>query len=335
MIAFRNCGKSTIISRGLPLHAFVQPKATNVYWPGLLGVDTRLLLACETIGRGKEHLGYIQGVLETNIRLRALWPHVFWKCPQREAKTWNNEEFILPRTYPRAEPSMKCVGVSAATAGMHPDGKIEDDPIAEDAANSPVVMEKARHWHRSSRALINHPGAREWTLGTFWAVEDLYQTEHMQDPSVQVLMKALIEDGQIQWPERYVHTDAEARAWFAEHRDDILNGALMPNGLKWDHKISVEHLQRESGHYFPLFYLNDPTHSALTDFQPHDLRHYVQDGERITFPPDARDAILAAEAEVRLPSAPVSVPGTPLNWSGRQDDERMQFRKEHVRWRRA
>ncbi len=327
LVAFRNCGKSTIISRGLPLHAFVQPKERNLYWPGLLGVDTRLLLACETIGRGKEHLGFIQSVLETNQRLRALWPHVFWKCPQREAKTWNNEEFILPRTHPRAEPSMKCVGVNAATAGMHPDGKIEDDPIAEAAANSPIIMETAKNWHRTSRALINHPGAREWTLGTYWAVEDLYQTEHEQDPSVAVQKKALIEEGEIQWPERYVFTDAEAREWNGTHRDRILVGEAFE-------KVSVEQLQRESGSYFALFYLNDPTHSDLTDFQPRDLRHYRLEGDRLIFDDDPRDALLAAQAAVPAPSPPPAVQGTPLKW-GYDLDERMQRRREHVRWRRA
>jgi hypothetical protein len=327
---FRGGGKSVTISQGLPTHAFIQPKERNIYWPGKLGVDTRLLLACETIERGKDHLSVIRRTLETNPRLRALWPHVFWKCPEREADLWNNEEFVLPRVYEKArsEPSMRAVGISAATAGMHPDGKIEDDIIAEKAANSPIVMETARNWHRSSRSLINHPGSREWALGTFWAVEDVYQTEHMQDPTVCYRSKALIEEGEIQWPERYVHTDAEARAWYTEHKDAILMGRMAE-------KISVEQLQREHGVYFPLFYLNDPTHSALTDFQPHDVRHYTVDGERITFPEDSRDALLAAEAEVSLPSAPAPVVGRPIQWTGRQEDERMQFRKEHVRWRRA
>lgn len=327
---FRGGGKSTIISQGLPLHCFVQPKERNLYWPGKLGVDTRLLLACETIERGKDHLSVIRRTLETNQRLRALWPHVYWNCPEREADLWNNEEFVLPRVYEKArsEPSMRAVGTTAATAGMHPDGILKDDIIAEKAANSPVVMETTRNWHRSSRSLINHPGSREWTLGTFWAVEDVYQTEHMQDPTVCYRSKALIEEGVIQWPERYVHTDAEARAWYAEHKTQILHGQMAE-------KISVEQLQREHGVYFPLFYLNDPTNAALTDFQPHDLRHYTLDGETITFPPDARDEILAAQAVVSLPSAPPPVPGRPLTFSGRTDDERMQFRKDHIRWRRA
>lgn len=328
LIAFRGCGKSTIISQGTPLHAFVQPKQSNVYWPGLLGVDTRLLLACETIGRGKDHLSIIRSTLEHNPRLRSLWPHVAWVNPDRDAKTWNNEEFILPRTQHRAEPSMRCVGVNAATAGMHPDGKIEDDPIAEAAANSPVVMETARAWHRTSRSLINHPGSREWTLGTLWAVEDLYQTEHMQDPSVEVRRKALIEDGEIQWPERYVFTDVEARDWNGTYRDEILRGEVRE-------KVSIEQLQREAGTYFPLFYLNDPTNASLTDFQPHDLRRYTITGTQVDFPDDPRDTLLAAQAAVVLPSAAESVAGRPLQWMGRDQEERMQFRREHVQWRRA
>ena len=328
VVAFRGCGKSLIISQGTPLHAFVQPREANVYWPGLLGVDTRLLLACETIGRGKDHLSIIRATLEHNPRLRSLWPHVAWVHTERDAKTWNNEEFVLPRTHYRAEPSLRCVGVNAATAGMHPDGKIEDDPIAEAAANSPVIMETAKAWHRASRSLINHPGSREWTLGTFWAVEDLYQTEHMQDPSVEMRQKALIEEGEIQWPERYVFTDPEAREWNGAQREAILAGTA-------HEKVSIEQLQREAGTYFPLFYLNDPTNAALTDFQPQDLRHYTVTGTAIDFPDDPRDALLAAQAAVVLPSGPASVPGRPLQWTGRDAEERMQFRREHVQWRRA
>lgn len=328
---FRGGGKSTIISQGLPIHCFIQPKERNLYWPGKLGVDTRLLLACETITRGRDHLAALRMILESNRRLRALWPHVVWPNPDRDARVWNNEEFVLPRVYEqsRAEPSMRCVGTDAATAGMHPDGKIEDDIIAEKAANSPIVMETTRNWHRSSRSLINHPGAREWSLGTFWAVEDVYQTEHMQDPSVHVRTKALVEDGVIQWPERYVFTDAEAHAWYAEHETEILQGTVAT-------KVSIEQLQREHGVFFPLFYLNDPTNAALTDFQPQDLRHFRQEGEMIVLDDDPRDVLLRERGFVAEAPPLVDRRGAPIQWTGQKDDDpRMEHRREYLRWRRA
>jgi hypothetical protein len=331
LIAFRGGGKSTLVSRGLPLHCFIQPKAANKYFPGTWGVDTSLLLACETIKRGKDHMGVVKMALESNALLRALWPHVVWNNPGKDAKRWNNEEFILPRIdqKDRADPSMRAVGVDAATAGMHPDGKIEDDPIAENAANSPTVMETAKGWHRASRSLINHPGAREWSLGTLWAVDDLWQTEHMQDPSVHVLSKALIEDGAITWPERYVFTDAEARAWNRTHAAAIQDGTCFE-------KISIEQLQREHGAYFPLFYLNSPADASLTDFAAADLRTYTQLGNAIDFRDDPRDALLAArEAPVATPPPPPI--GAPLFGPRRdgRDDLRTQHRGEVVRWRRA
>lgn len=278
----RGHGKTSVGGHGLPLHCFIQPLEANCYFPGTRGVETRLLLACETERRAKDHVRIVRTVLEGNRLFRAFWPHVVWEKPNTQAKVWNDAEFILPRgqhEYP--DPSLRGVGCGAAMAGSHPSALIKDDIIAEAAANSPVIMAWSVDWHRASRAFINEAMCLEWIFGTLWNMDDLYQTEVMPDPTVEVSRRAVVEHGMCIWPERFCLTDHDAEAWNATHPE-----------LQW--KKSVEQLQRESGVYFPLFYLNEPCDPTLTDFQPDQLRTYTVDGETIGYPADPRDATVQA-----------------------------------------
>ena len=62
------------------------------------------------------------------------------------------------------------------------------------------------------RALLKDPGLAgkvvlEWTIGTRWAVSDLYEDELLQDPTVESRVLSMVEDGVCVWPERFCLTD--------------------------------------------------------------------------------------------------------------------------------
>jgi len=275
----REHAKTTIVSHGLPLHIFIQPEEANGYWPGVPGSDMRIVLACETEQRATDHLRVLQTTLETNPLVRALWPHICWDNPRAQSKKWNDREMIIRRAHEFPDPSIRAIGVGGAITGAHPTILIKDDLIALEAANSPTVMQTAIQWHVASRALINDDRCLEFLIGTRWAVHDLYSHITKTDPSVDVLVRSVLEDDIPIYPEKFS-------------------------------LAKVAQLRAEFGVMYPLLYLNRATDAALTDFVMDDVRTYVRaaGSAEIAFPDDARDEALATAYGPQVPDlAPYGV----------------------------
>jgi hypothetical protein len=189
-----------------------------------------------------------------------------WENPRREAPKWNDAEMIIRRDVEFPDPSIRAVGVEAATTGAHPNVLVKDDLTTEAAANSPLVMQQAIDWHVNSRALLSNPDTDlEWITCTRWAVADLPEYVMTNDPSVEVNMRwrSIVEDSQVIYPENFGNPG------------------------------TIERLQREFGVRFPLLYMNNATDAALVDFSAADLRYYDIVGENVTFAEDDRDAELS------------------------------------------
>jgi hypothetical protein len=274
----REHAKTTIVSHALPLHILIQPADGNRYFPGEPGTDQRIILACETEKRACDHVRVVRTQLESNALLRALWPAVCWERPAKDAKVWNNKEFITPRAREYPDPSLRAIGVDGAITGAHPTALLKDDLISLDAANSPLVMQTAVDWHIASRALINAPKTLEFIIGTRWAVSDLYQFILDTDPTVQSLIRAIVEDGRTIYPEAFSTVRTPGCALV----DDLL---------------------KQFGVLFPLLYMNSAANPALTDFDPALLRTFTVVDGRITFEEDERDALLVERVQ-----APATLP---------------------------
>ena len=285
VVAFAGSGKSTIVSRSQPIHMFVQPKDANLYFPGKPGNETRIILCCENETRASDHLRVVASALESNDKLRALWPHVVWENPRQQSKKWNDTELIIRRDQSRElpDPSLRGLGVGAALAAVHPDAKLGDDLISLKAAQSSLVMEESRTWWLASRARINEDHCLEVTIANRWAIEDIYATTIIPDPTVETLIQPIQNArGEPAWPE-----------WFPREK--------------------IAALKAESGNFFPLLYMLEPHDPSLTDFQPDQLRSYRIDGERILFDQDIRDALLAERADVPPPVEDVDQRGQVLD----------------------
>jgi len=258
----RDCFKTTIASKALPIHKFIQPKEHNIYWPGHDGLETKILLTCETINRASKHLQIVEAHFEKNPILRALWPHKCWDNPKREARAWNSEEFYLPRDImqEQSDPSMQAMGVDGTVTGAHPTDLIHDDLVTFKAAQSETIMQSAIDWHTVSRALMEEQEySMEYIVGTRWAVNDLYGHLIDNDPTVHQYVRSLLENGQSIFPE------------------------LFPT------EYVKNHMRKAYGHMFPLLYMNDPRDASLIDFPEAKLRFYTWNKDYLEYEEDERD----------------------------------------------
>lgn len=274
--------KTTIASQCLPIHILIQPKERNHYMPGKWGPDCRILLVCESEPRAANHLRWIESRFESCAILRALWPQCCWENPRRESKKWNEQALLLPRKQDYSDPTIQIKGVGGVVTGAHVDVMIKDDLISLEAANSATVMQTAIQWHIASRALMDDPDkSLEFIIGTRWAVFDLYSYIIDEDPTVDVRIRSIIEDGK----------------------------PILPELFKLE---TIKRLKKEFGVLFPLLYMNSAADPSLVDFDITEVReHTIEDGF-LEFESDDRDIVLQ-ERDKEPEVNPDLLRGQPLN----------------------
>ena len=256
----------TSLIRSLAIHMLLQDEDSNCYMPGKEGASMRILLANETATNAQHQLRWIAQQFESNRMLRALWPHRTWMSPKSEAKKWNEQEIVLPRAQDYPEASIETIGVGGAVTGRHYDVMLKDDLVTLEAANSPQQMLTAIEWHKASRALMDDPDkSLEMTIGTRWAVHDLYE-EMQRDPSVEHVTRRVVEDGVTIFPEMFSLD-------------------------------TVQRLKDELGPLFPLLYMNSAADPELTDFDMDDVRKFQIQGNAIVFHEEERDVTLRERLE--------------------------------------
>ncbi len=272
----RECGKTSIVGHGLPLHINIQPKESNVYFPGECGREQRVLLAGETIERSKEALRVIQTNCEANALMRAFWPDHFWQnSARKESKGWSSDKLILPRTNEWPDPTIRAIGVGGAITGAHPSVLIKDDLVTLDASQSVAAMDYAITWHKASRALINKPGSLEFIIGTHWSIHDLYTEIEQNDSSVAFMKKSIIEPH----PET-----GEPMSIFPEYYtlDDTDETKTKISDLRKQHGAAM----------FSLLYMNTARDASLLSFDVEEVREYAWVDGNVEFKEDERDQIL-------------------------------------------
>ena len=267
----RRHAKTSIVSHALPLHILIQPEG-GIYMPQKEGCDTRILLAGETMPRATDNMRVMRNVMESNELFRGFWPERCWEKPQRDADKWNEVSLVVPRNIDYPDPSIRAIGVGGAIVGARHDVHIKDDLVGEAAANSEVEMANVVRWHINSRALFDDPNkSLEFIIGTRWAVNDLYSYIIAEDPSVDYVVRSIVEDGETIYPEVFALED-------------------------------VKRLEREFGVMFPLLYMNNVGHPDLVDFNETDLRFFRFEDDVLVYDDDPRDEILVRRYG---PSSPI------------------------------
>ncbi len=272
--------KSSIVAGSLPIHMLIQPKEHNVYRPGEDGRDTRILLATETTKLSTKQLRWIQNKLDTNEILRSLWPHCVWSNSRRDSPKWTEEVAVIPRPTNFREGSIEAVGVGTAITGHHYTAHIFDDLVTFEASRSELAMSEAIAWFTSTRALMDDvETGLEFTIGTKWAVYDLY-TEIMKDKSVAHRVMAMIENGEFIFPR--------------------------PPGKNYGFNAQImAQLQNEFKARFWLLYMNSAEIPELCPLNMDDARYFTIHQGNVAFADDNRD--LQLDDSLPMPKIPESV----------------------------
>lgn len=279
--------------RALYIHILIQPQDGNIYRPGELGANTRILHAAESQANARNQLNWVRRQFESNDLLRNLWPHVAWGDRPRDIR-WNNDAFVLPRSQDYPEASLECIGVGGAIASRHYDIIGKDDLISKEAANSKLVMQDAIEWDDASYALFNDPERDlEFITGTRWAVFDLYQ-------------RKLDREG-VDWNDAIAGVDNHKVHFYT--RSAIEDGKpIFPELFSMQ---ALKLIERRNPQLFALNYMNQPAGGALTDFDMQYLRQWELRGrDAVILPSDydqtmKRDDALMAQWAPEPPIAPI------------------------------
>jgi hypothetical protein len=258
--------KTTVASRSIPLHLIVQPAASNIYFPGMKGVNSRTLLASENELKSKENLSYVRAHLESNELLWWCWPEVVWENP-KDAKRWSDAQLEVPRNAIWAEATVGAVGIKSGFIGKYFDLIIADDIAAQEASLSPPTMERARKWRRAARTRFYDKSKGTGIfigIGTHWPSDNDIYVEWKSEPTVEVMIRSIIEMDEVTkrerplWPEQNsmeniekLRLSTDPQEWTCWYMNKPSNRGY--TALNWDDLRSYEVVQIEGVHDVLLF----------------------------------------------------------------------------------
>ncbi len=201
--------KTSMASHGLPLHMVIQPRSSNIYFPGMLGRDVRIALIGESADKAEENLSVVTSQLTDNVWIRNLWPEVVWEDLGKAPK-WSAKFASVPRTVIRGEPTFTALGVGTKLYQRHYDVIICDDLIGWDAAGSPEQMKDVNEWRKGLLTRRHSPlDSIMLFIGTHFTPSDIYVSMKKELPAAAVISRSVLEHGEPIWPERFPLTVVE------------------------------------------------------------------------------------------------------------------------------
>ena len=164
----------------------------------------------------KAFLRQIKRELESNERLRTLFPDIIWENPQRDAPKWSEDDgIIVKRKGNPKESTVEAWGVvDGQPTSKHFGTIIYDDLVTRDSVTNPEMVEKVTEAWASSRALGTAGGATRYS-GTRWAYLDPYR--------IIIDRKAVIERRHTVTVDGTVEGEPvlRSREWIAEKRREM------------------------------------------------------------------------------------------------------------------
>lgn len=195
--------KTAVASHGLPLHMVIQPKEHNIYFPGRLGRELRIALIGESADKAEENLSVVEGHLDANKWIRALWPSCVWADVSKAPK-WSQKFATVPRDNIKGEPTFTALGVGTKLYQRHYDFIDCDDIIGWDAAGSPDLMKDINEWRKGLLTRRHSPMESIMLyIGTHFTPTDVYVHLKSELPKSNVISRSIVEQGEPIWPERF------------------------------------------------------------------------------------------------------------------------------------
>lgn len=163
----RDCYKSTVGSKTLPLWILIQPE-----FCGLPGREHRISLQSHSSENSKKQIKSIRQQVERNQILRWLYPEII---PDLAQTTWTDSNLLFPRDGMYGEDTIEAAGVDTALVSRHYTLQIADDLEDKKSYEQPSVREKVKTFYKASEALfVDEQEAYHLLIGTRWGHDDLY-----------------------------------------------------------------------------------------------------------------------------------------------------------------
>lgn len=127
----------------------------------------------------KKFMLQIKQELETNEKLKRLYPDILYSNPQKDSPKWTEEALTVKRTKNPKECTIECSGlVDGMPTGAHYVLRIYDDVVVPASIGTPEQVEKTTNAFDLSDNLGARGAdgsSRKWGIGTRYAYFDTYQ----------------------------------------------------------------------------------------------------------------------------------------------------------------
>lgn len=177
--------------------------ARSIWWlirdpETAIGLGSATLKDCRPFGRD------IKGQAERNIKLKTLFPDVFYENPLKGTdEKWTEEEFSVKRKRFRKESSVTLFGLEDdLPTGRHFDKILNDDAINKENVRTPARMEKiADQANLLPPLLVTLDQPINW-VGTHYHLHDYYMRLR-KDLDIKVYLRRAIENGLPIFPQKF------------------------------------------------------------------------------------------------------------------------------------
>jgi hypothetical protein len=191
--------------------------AYRVAWWVTKHPETTVLYVSATANLAEKQLKFIKDILTSDI-YRYYWPEMVQKNENMRER-WSVDEIAVDHPKRKAEgvrdPTVKAVGLTANTTGLHCNVAILDDIVVPQNAYTELGREQTRAFY-SQLSSIETTGAKEWAVGTRYHPSDIYRdmidmreyfydettSEDVEREVYEVFERAVEVNGEYLWPKQ-------------------------------------------------------------------------------------------------------------------------------------
>lgn len=191
--------------------------AYRVAWWITKHPETTILYVSATADLAEKQLKFIKDILTCDA-YRFYWPEMV-QLSDNARERWTNEEIAVDHPKRKIEgvrdPTVKAVGLTANTTGLHCNIAVLDDVVVPSNAYTDIGRSQVKSFY-SQLSSIETTGALEWVVGTRYHPADLYrdlidmQESYYDDEKEEDIEKSVYEvferkvetNGEFLWPKQ-------------------------------------------------------------------------------------------------------------------------------------
>lgn len=191
--------------------------AYRVAWWVTNHPDTTILYVSATADLAEKQLKFIKDILTSDVYM-SLWPEMV-SATENSRERWTADEIAISHPSRKKEgvrdPTVKAVGLTANTTGLHCNIAVLDDIVVPGNAYTQMGREQTRSFY-SQLSSIETTGAQEWVVGTRYHPADIYKEmidmkeSYYEDDGIEFIEKDVFEvfekvvetNGEFLWPKQ-------------------------------------------------------------------------------------------------------------------------------------